>query len=88
METVLRILNSVQNYQCLRIEERKFISLRVINMLIEKYSCGEDDVDLAVEMMPDLIDSIMDVASDAHLLPSNRIEKVKKVKKGCFMWCR
>ena len=86
MEVIVRVLNVVHNYKCLRIEEKKYISIQVVNMLLEKYNTN-DDVELIRELMPDLIDALMDVAKDTYLLKESRIANLPKKKWWQKMSC-
>ena len=64
MDTVLLLLNEVQKYAFLRVEESKYIVLKVTNMLINNYTMKEEEQSLTLELLPDLIDTLIDIAKD------------------------
>lgn len=64
MKTVLQLLHEVQKYSCLRVEESKYVVLKVTNMLLNNYIIKEDEQSLTLELLPDLIDTLMNIAKD------------------------
>jgi hypothetical protein len=96
MRSVLQILNEVQKYSCLRVEESKYIVLKVTNMLLNNYTMHEDEQSLTLELLPDLIDTLMDIAKDKPreirrsrltVIDEESIPPPKKRKKKPFFVC-